>query len=319
MFHYDRGLMLTKAGLAVDIPRRQKCAFVSHAHNDHMARHELALCTPTTGKLYQQRLGKRLVREMKFGEPLEWGGLRLTAYPSGHCWGGAMLLAEDGERSLLYTGDFKLEPSLTAEPAQLPQADLLVMESTYGEPQYRRPPREQVVEMLLDAVRGALRRGQQPVVLAYALGKAQEVTKILTTAGIPVLQHRTVHALSLIYEQQQMPLGNFQLYPGRYLEGHAVVMPPRFHAADPPPGLKRPYWIAATGWAAVAGTRARWCVDAVIPLSDHADYDELLTAAQQVAPREIYCTHGPISFVERLRDLGHNAYRLENGRQLRLF
>ena len=42
---------------------------------------------------------------------------------------------------LLFTGDFKLGPSATCEEAELPQADILVMESTFGKPKYRMPPR----------------------------------------------------------------------------------------------------------------------------------------------------------------------------------
>jgi hypothetical protein len=47
-----------------------------------------------------------------------------------------------------------------------------------------------------------------------------------------------------------------------------------------------------------------------VALSDHADYDELLATIEQVGAREIYCTHGPVSFVERLRSAGLNAFRL---------
>src|SRR6185312_5456392 len=105
MFHYDAGLFLTMAQLGVDVRRRQPRSFVSHAHADHIARHELALATPTTARLYQHRLGRHhSVREMPFGEPLEFGRLRLTALPAGHCFGSAMLLAESADASLLYTG-----------------------------------------------------------------------------------------------------------------------------------------------------------------------------------------------------------------------
>ena len=94
MFHYDRGLKLTRADLAVDFRRRQPRGFVSHAHADHMARHEYALCTPATSRFYQHRLGKRRVLEIPFGKPTEWGGLQLATYPSGHCLGSAMLWAD---------------------------------------------------------------------------------------------------------------------------------------------------------------------------------------------------------------------------------
>ena len=43
MFHWENGLKLTSIDLAIDFRRRQPRAFVSHAHSDHMARHEFAL------------------------------------------------------------------------------------------------------------------------------------------------------------------------------------------------------------------------------------------------------------------------------------
>src|SRR5690349_96549 len=113
MFHYDGGLKLSRADLAIDFRRRMPRGFISHAHNDHMGRHELAFCTPATARLYHQRLGERPVHELPYRQTVEWGGTRLTTYPAGHCLGSAMLLAEDGEQSLLYTGDFKLAAAVT--------------------------------------------------------------------------------------------------------------------------------------------------------------------------------------------------------------
>src|SRR5690606_8934526 len=92
LFTYQDGLLLPRAGLWLDVRRRQARSFVSHAHADHMARHELALCTPETGRLYQTRMGRRQVREMRLGEAIEFGPLRLTALGAGHCLGSAMLL-----------------------------------------------------------------------------------------------------------------------------------------------------------------------------------------------------------------------------------
>lgn len=325
MFHYDRGLKLTKADLAIDFRRRQPRAFVSHAHADHMARHEYALCTPATGALYRFRYGPRPTREIPYGQPLDWNGTRLTTYPAGHCLGSAMLLAEDGDTSLLYTGDFKLGPSATAEAAQLPRADILVIESTYGNPFYRHPPRERVLDELFTLVRAELAAGRTPVVEAYVLGKSQEVTRLLTAAGFPVLQHPKIYEISQVYRACGVDLGDCHLYPGHPLPGHVVVVPPKMHRAHRLPGLKRTATFAVTGWAMHERTRDRLGVDYAVPLSDHADYDELLEAVERVAPKKIFCTHGPAGFVDCLREAGHNAVPLDRQQavatpaQLRLF
>ncbi|MEX2169458.1 MAG: MBL fold metallo-hydrolase RNA specificity domain-containing protein [Pirellulales bacterium] len=324
MFHYDNGLVLTRGRLAVDFRRRQPCGFVSHAHADHMARHELALATPATARLYRHRLGDRLrVLEMPYRAPLEFGGLRLTAYPAGHCLGSAMLLADDGDTRLLYTGDFKLAASLTAEPAELPHADILVMESTFGLPRYRLPRRDSVIEQLLAEVRTALASAQTPVIHAYALGKAQEVTKILTTAGISVQQHPVTYAVSRVYAACGMDLGSDTATVGEYtdrpLAGHAVVTLPRGMKNHRLPGLGATRSIAVTGWANDSGARYRLGVDVALPLSDHADFDDLCAAVAQVNPRQVFCTHGPREFVDHLRSAGFDAQPLSPDRQRQLF
>jgi putative mRNA 3-end processing factor len=317
VFHFDRGLKLTKADLAIDFCRRQPRAFISHAHNDHMARHQYALCTPQTAKLYCFRLGKREVLEMPYRTPLDWGGLRLTTYPAGHCLGSAMLLAEDEGKSLLYTGDFKLSDSATAERAELPRADTLVIESTFGDPRYRMTPRDEAIERLVQVVRSALESEIPPVVQAYTLGKSQEVTRLLTQRGIPVLQHPLIHAVSQVYKSCGVDLGDYAIYPGRPLPGHAIVVPPRGHRPGALQGLKQQVSIAVSGWAMDDRTRGRLGVDHAIPLSDHADFDELLEAIARVSPRVTYCTHGPVSFVEHVRKAGFCAYRLEDAGRAR--
>ena len=259
------------------------------------------------------------VLEMRYREPLEFGGLRLTAFPAGHCLGSAMLLAEFGDRSLLYTGDFKLDAPLTAEPAELPHADILIMESTFGRPHYRLPPRRSVIAELLELVGSALAQGKTPVIHAYPLGKSQEVTKLLTSHGVPVLQHPAVYAISRIYQACGIDLGDVSLFSGQPLLGHAVVTLPRTARDFRLPGLKQTVSIAVTGWAKDVNAKYRLGVDHALPLSDHADFDQLIETVRRVAPREIYCTHGPHEFVDHLCDLGFNAYPLHPPAQRRLF
>ena len=91
MFHWDNGLFFNRPRLALDVRRRQPHGFVSHAHADHIAAHEVAYCTPETGRLYKLRMGAaRRVIEFPYREPIEFGDVRITTYPAGHCLGSAM-------------------------------------------------------------------------------------------------------------------------------------------------------------------------------------------------------------------------------------
>jgi len=310
MFHYDGGLRITSIDLGVDVRRRQPRGFISHAHTDHMARHELAYCTPATAALYQHRYGARPTRPMPFGEPLALGELTLTALPAGHVLGSAMLHVRGELGTLLYTGDFKLRPAATAEPANPPRVDVLIMESTDGEERYRLPPRDEAIGELVGIVRRVLAADRTPVVHAYVLGKAQEVSRILTLAGLRVVQHPLVFAISRVYQQHGCELGPVELCDGHPPADAVLVAPPRSQRAATLPGLRRPVAIAVTGWAVDPAWRRRLGADYAVPLSDHADFDELVECARRVQPSVIYCTHGPAEFVQTLRREGHRAYLL---------
>jgi len=51
-------------------------------------------------------------------------------------------------------------------------------------------------------------------------------------------------------------------------------------------------------------------VDLVLPLSDHADYDELVHLARASGAERIITMHGPAKFAAALRELGLNAEHL---------
>lgn len=280
----------------------------------------MTLCTAETAAFCQVRLkGKHNFKIMKYFEPLSWGGLKLIAYPAGHILGSAMLYAEDEDsgQSLLYTGDFKLGPSATAMEAVPVHADALVMESTFGTPKHRLPPREETIAAFLAEIKTCMNYQRTPVVYAYSLGKSQEITKILTEAGFPVRQHKSIYAMSKIYESFGVNLGDVVELQERIAAPDRVLMvPPRVGLFET---QTEPTTFAVTGWAAESGAKYRLGVDFAFPISDHADYDDLIEMVQRVAPKIVYCTHGPVSFVDRLHDLGFNARPLDRPWQERLF
>ena len=47
-----------------------------------------------------------------------------------------------------------------------------------------------------------------------------------------------------------------------------------------------------SGWGMNDSAKYRYGVDEVIPLSDHADYPDLLKFVEAVKPKTVYTTHG---------------------------
>ena len=69
------------------------------------------------------------------------------------------------------------------------------------------------------------------------------------------------------------------------------------------------------------GARYRFGVDAAFPLSDHADYDELLEYVRMTGAKTVWTHHGFVEeFARDLRRLGYQAEPLRTpGPQLSLF
>ena len=154
---YDRGVYLPNEDLWLDPWDRKPFAFVSHAHSDHIAAHDEIIVSERTARLMQARLpGKRHEHVVPFGERTTIRGLDLTLLPAGHIFGSAQFLLETTSGSLLYTGDFKLRPGRSAEPAEWRQAETLIIETTYGLPRYRLPPTDEVVGQIVAFCQDAL-------------------------------------------------------------------------------------------------------------------------------------------------------------------
>lgn len=66
-----------------------------------------------------------------------------------------------------------------------------------------------------------------------------------------------------------------------------------------------------TGWATDSGSKGWFEVDEAIPLSDHADFSELMEYARKADPQKIYTVHGFPEYSEYLRKEGFDAEQLK--------
>ncbi len=288
----------------LDPPAAVDRAILSHAHSDHaVAGHTEIWATAETIALYRRRHPEwnGIARELAYGDTAEAGAARLTLFPAGHILGSAQIRFEEAGRSLLYTGDFKRRASATARMAETPASDVLLTETTFGLPVFRFPPREEVEERLVAACRAALDEGRTPVLLAYALGKSQEAAAILTAAGIPTVLHGAAWKLTPEYAAAGTSLPLSRPYeqgpPG---PGEALIVPPSCARTPVVGKIKQRRVIYLSGWALRPASRADFDADVLLPMSDHADFEELLAHVEQVSPEMVLTMHGYASDFARI-------------------
>jgi metallo-beta-lactamase family protein len=118
---------------------------------------------------------------MRTRVPLD-DGLAWEAYDAGHILGSAALLLtwqNAGKRiRLVFSGDVgRKNLPITRDPEELPPADYLILESTYGARLHK--PAEVVADKLANVINRTCARGGKIIVPAFAVGRAQQLILLL--------------------------------------------------------------------------------------------------------------------------------------------
>ena len=323
------GVYLPQHKLWLDPHRAQNAAFVSHAHADHMKRHGRVFCSSATAAMMRVRGAARSqFHHLSWGEPMSWGRAQVSLYPAGHVLGSAQMLVEcDGVR-LLYSGDFKLKPGLSCEPIEVPQADIVVMETTFGLPRYRFAESADVVGQIANWCRQTLNNGEIPVLFCYSLGKGQEVLAGLLEHDLPVALHQKHAQIAAVYAEHGVKFPDYQLHQ-QFAQVEGVLLCAsqcvRGRWWREFVGSQRVRTAYVSGWAQ-GSHPSRFGTDAAFALSDHADHADLHEYVRLSGAAQVWTTHGyATEFANELRDLGLEAAPLADAkiermeRQLSLF
>src|SRR6266699_2182373 len=318
--HYERGVYLPEQDLWLDPWDAKPFAFISHAHSGHIAPHEEIILSERTSLLLQHRMpGHRTEHVLPFGEKGTVDGLDLMLLPAGHIFGSAQCFLFVGEETLLYTGDFKLRPGKSAEQAEWRQADTLIMETTFGLPRYRFPPTEQVIDQIVAFCRETIEAAQVPVLLGYSLGKAQEILCSLDGAGLMPMLHGSVYRMTHVYEQSGQSFCKYVRYNANDVAGKVLICPPSANRSQILEKIPHRRVAIISGWAVDPNAVYRYGVDAAFPLSDHADYNDLIRYVDLVQPKRVFTLHGfAAEFARDLRDQGVEAWALTEENQMDL-
>ncbi len=268
--------------IAVDTPAPVHGAkhIVTHAHMDHLGAARRVPALGTIGTAYLAAIRGATVCPVREFEHITAGDVEIELVPAGHIPGSAQVCIHNG-KTILITGDFKIEPDIIEMGADNPEADVLVLETTFASPDFVFPPRKELYRKLIAFVRSALDAGEFVVLFAYDIGKAQEITALLNTVGMIPIVTKQAHAANMALGLQDVPIGS----PGwrEHLEEHApLVLPLRFSRA------LRELRLSLGGsirTLRVSGWNPKF------PLSSHADFRQTLSFVERISP-ELVVTYG---------------------------
>ena len=280
--------------------------FVSHAHSDHtggISKSKKLIASDATRDLIEARYGVRT--ELS---PLPDGVKLLNA---GHVLGSKQLYADDSAHgySLLYSGDYQMVGSAAAERIELKQADVLILDSTYPYPWLHFGEREETVRAMQRYAAAKMEKGHV-IFGAYAVGKAQEIIRILNDAGITPAVDARVAGVNDVYGRhgvhlEYSPIGSPEKEPVLVVESSKLG---EFRSAVASRSGKRVFTAMASGWAKMF----RFSTDVQFPLSDHADFQQALAYINACDPEVVLtCGGSAMLFARNLRTLGYDARPLE--------
>ncbi len=253
--------------------------FVSHAHSDHSSKvrnYSSIIASEETKELLEARDKRGLaLKELPKGFEL---------LDAGHILGSKQLYINLDGYSLLYSGDYQMEKPLLAKSIEIKKADILVMDSTYCFADFSFDERNEVIGNIQKYVRQKINSGSI-LFGAYAVGRAQELIKIMNEIGIVPTVSEDIAKIGNVYKKSFSRLYFSQYIPGDELKGNFVGIFTRKKELAVLESMakngKRAFTAVATGWAKVF----RLDADVQFPLSDHADLRQALEYVSPVSPK----------------------------------
>ncbi len=289
-------------------------AIITHAHSDHARRgHSYYLAHHTSAHILRYRLGDINLETIGFDEPVYKNGVRISLHPAGHIYGSAQVRLEHKGEVCVVSGDYKTEVDNISQPFEPVRCHTFVTESTFGLPIYQWRPQAEIFDEINSWWQQNQAQGKTSILFGYSLGKAQRIQANLNTGIGRIFVHGAIWNTNeaLIKDGAILPevtKVHYSLDKSIYRGG--MILAPT--SAMGTPWLRRfqPFVTgAASGWMTLRGTKRRKAMDRGFALSDHADWNGLLTAIEATGAQQIYVTHGYKSaFTRYLWEQGLEAY-----------
>jgi putative mRNA 3-end processing factor len=293
---HPEGIYIPAADAWIDPSQPKPRALVTHGHSDHArGGHGAVWATPETLAIMDARYGSQAANPVGYGEEMRMGDVAVRFVPAGHVLGSAQIVLEHAGERIVVSGDYKRRSDPTCPPFEPQACDVFITEATFGLPVFVHPETGDEIDKLL----AALHANPDRCVLvgAYALGKAQRVITELRRRGHddPIYIHGALQRLCDLYAELGVQLGELRPATGvakAEIAGHIVLAPPGALNDRWSRRLPDPITAMASGWMRIRQRAVQRNVELPLMISDHADWNELTDTILEIAPKEVWVTHG---------------------------
>lgn len=266
---------------------------ITHGHSDHISiSNQKTFTTKETSALINLQTNKNMDFSYIDGCTIDLtDNIKLSSFNAGHILGSKMFYLESKDKTLLYTGDFRARDSLLFNGAQPRQADILVIETTFGKKEFIFPEREKTYSDFAEILKKDISKNKLILIGAYSLGKSQELIKFVNQyLGETPLVTKKAFDFSKVYEDFEVSLGKYDLLDHNIDSHNILIVPMNLINKDLIRSLehqqnRKVTSYLATGWKHY---RSGKC----IPISDHSDYNDLLEFVKEVNPKRVFTMHG---------------------------
>ena len=311
-----KGLYCEKADVYLDPWKPVKKALITHGHGDHARWGNQQYITHKSNvPIITHRLGDIDVLGVDYGEKIRINGVDFSFHPAGHIVGSSQIRVEYQGEVWVFSGDYKTEEDGITVPFEPVKCHSFVTECTFGLPAFKWLPQEQVMNDINTWWEQNRENGRTSVLFGYSLGKAQRLLKHLDTSIGKVYTHGAIENMTNVLRSQiDLPPTTLITSDTKKdeIKGNMVLAPPSAHGS---PWIKKmlPYETgSATGWMAFRGARRRRAIDKGFVLSDHCDWQGLLSSIKATGCEKVICTHGYTEiFCKFLNEIGYDARTAE--------
>lgn len=308
----DKGIYCDLAKVYLDPWKPVDKAIISHGHADHSRwGHKQYITHHRNIPIIKHRLGDIKAIGVEWGEGLYINNVKFSLHPAGHIIGASQIRVEHKGEVWVFTGDYKTENDGISTPYESVKCHTFITECTFGLPAFSWIPQQEVLNNINQWWAQNKANRQTSVLFGYSLGKAQRLLKYLDTDIGKIYTHGAIENMTEILRPLvDFPETNLITRDTKKTEllGNIVLAPPSAHGST---WIRKmvPYVTAsASGWMAFRGARRRRAVDKGFVLSDHCDWEGLLTSIKATGAEKIICTHGYTDIFSRyLRELGYDA------------